>query len=1029
MVDLATLAIKIDSTQVEAGVSDLNQLTAAGTKAEGSVDRLSATMRQAGASASVAEAGWVKASSAEGRLRMASDAATMSASKASAAITSKATGAAAAIMGTGEASKLASHHMLNLGFQLNDVAVGFASGQKPMTIFMQQGAQIAQIMAQAQIGVFGMAAAVGKMAGSFLLAHPLLLASAAAVALVSAGLGLMTDEINKTSKVTVAFGDVMLGTFDVIKEAISTRVTAAFKAMGLDIGDVWESVKGYTKIAMNFVIGASLALPKLIAATYQAIPAAFGDAFYSAANIAIAALNKLAQASAAPLNLIIGGFNSAFGTTIPAIVMGGIDEIANPYKGAMSSLGSAAAKSLVGSFTTDYIGSFASAVSAAAQKRARAAGDELGKATGAGAGKAGKAAGEKYMEEFLAAIAKVMPELDAMFIKRGGLDEALARNGIGTLDDDLDKIGKAADEAYANARAGAEAAAEAAQALNDALRDTINLLDGLGGFGQTLGNIGAVILGLQTGDFSGARGPIGSLLGLLNQTAGGKDLIGSLTKVMDKVFGGDGSFAKTMTSVLQGAGVGMAASQSVLGSRGSNLGAAFGGAAGKAIGTAIAGPVGGAIGSILGGIAGGLLGGLFKKKTSGYAVLSQNGITGGGSSADLASQTGSLGSNVQGSLGRIADQLGGSIGAYNVAIGARSSGWIKVSASGNAAATTGKRVTSDIIYNGKDPEEAARVALLNAIQDGAIVGIREGAKTLLKAGKDIEAQLAKALKFQGVFDELKSKVDPVGFALGNITKEFDKLTAIFKEAGATAAEYADLEKLMGLKREEAMQTARQAVIDNLRDPITLQIRALELLGQEQDAIAGARELELASIKATLRPLQSMIYQLEDARDIIDRFGPLAEDLRKFRTELVGNGSGTGFAAITAAFRSTAASAALGDADALGNLRGTATSFLDAAKENAGTALDYRRAVGEVLASVDKGIFAADSQVEYAQMQIDAIKNTNDILAQMRAEFNQLQEQVIVNTSTTARIMERFEGDGITILPSANVADFIRVRSV
>ena len=609
--------------------------------------------------------------------------------------------------------------------------------------------------------------------------------------------------------------------------------------------------------------------------------------------------------------------------------------------------------------------------------------------------------------------------IGAANIERGGLDEALARNGIGTLDDDLDAIGKAADEAYAKTLQGMEDAQAAADALNNALRDTINLLDGLGGFGQTLGNIGAIILGLQSGDFSGARGPIGSLLGLLNQTAGGKDLIGSLTKVMDKVFGGEGSFAKTMTSVLQGAGVGMAAGQTVLGAKSSNIGAAIGGAAGKAIGTAIAGPVGGAIGSILGGIAGGFIGGLFKKTKTGSASVTNSGTALGGNNADRRGASGSVGGSVQSSLANIVEALGGTGGSYGFTIGMRKD---EYRVSGSAGAIVTGKNPSGLIYRGKDAEEAARAALLNAIQDGAITGIRAGAQQLLRAGKDIESGLAKALKFQGVFDELKSKVDPVGFALGNITKEFDKLTAIFKEAGATAAEYADLEKLMGLKREEAMQTARQAVIDNLRDPITLQIRALELLGQQQDAIAGARQLELAGLKSTLRPLQSMVYQLEDARSIIERFGPLADDLRKFRTELVGNGSGTGFAAITAAFRSTAASAALGDADALGNLRGTA-------KENAGTALDYRRAVGEVLASVDKGIFAADSQVEYAQMQIDAIKNTNDILAQMRAEFAQLQEQVIVNTSTTARIMTRFEGDGITILPSSNTADFIRVRAV
>ena len=42
----------------------------------------------------------------------------------------------------GGSAKLAGHHVQNLVFQLNDMVVGLFSGQKPMTVFMQQGTQI-----------------------------------------------------------------------------------------------------------------------------------------------------------------------------------------------------------------------------------------------------------------------------------------------------------------------------------------------------------------------------------------------------------------------------------------------------------------------------------------------------------------------------------------------------------------------------------------------------------------------------------------------------------------------------------------------------------------------------------------------------------------------------------------------------------------------------------------------------------------------------------------------------------------------
>ncbi|OYZ59319.1 MAG: hypothetical protein B7Y10_11450, partial [Sphingomonadales bacterium 24-56-14] len=57
----------------------------------------------------------------------------------------------------GGSAKLAGHQMQNLVYQLNDVVVSLFSGQKPMTVFMQQGSQIGQIAMQAGVGIGGMA--------------------------------------------------------------------------------------------------------------------------------------------------------------------------------------------------------------------------------------------------------------------------------------------------------------------------------------------------------------------------------------------------------------------------------------------------------------------------------------------------------------------------------------------------------------------------------------------------------------------------------------------------------------------------------------------------------------------------------------------------------------------------------------------------------------------------------------------------------------------------------------------------------
>lgn len=353
-------------------------------------------------------------------------------SKASVAYKAAGQSISAANDNVGGSSRIAGHHLGNLAFQFNDVAVMAASGQAPLMIFVQQGSQIAQIMAQAGVGVGGLVRELGSMVGGFLAANPLLLLAGAAMGVVAAGIGLMTDEINKNSKVHVTWSDTLLGIYDVISAAISSKVTGAFEAMGVDVGEVWESVKAYTKGAINFIIGANLALPRLIAATYDKIPAAFGDAFYSAANLAIEALNRLAQMSAAPLNLIISGFNTAFGTKIPQIIIGGLNKIGNPYAGAMSALGSAGAQSMISSFTNDWLGMAANAVSGAAQKRALARGaEEAGKGAGAAGG---RAMGDKASEELEKLLAEMQAKVDQA-LRQGAIDFNKNLNAAWEADD------------------------------------------------------------------------------------------------------------------------------------------------------------------------------------------------------------------------------------------------------------------------------------------------------------------------------------------------------------------------------------------------------------------------------------------------------------------------------------------------------------------------------------------------------------------------------------------------------------------
>lgn len=162
---------------------------------------------------------------------------------------------------------------------------------------------------------------------------------------------------------------------------------------------------------------------------------------------------------------------------------------------------------------------------------------------------------------------------------------------------------------------------------------------------------------------------------------------------------------------------------------------------------------------------------------------------------------------------QIAERLGGTVDASrgSVSIGIRK-GDYRVDTTGRGVTRTSRGA----IDFGDDAEAAARAAAIDLIQDGVIVGLREGTRRLIQATGDLDAQLQKALDFESVFTRLKEYKDPVGAALDTLDKEFTRLNRIFGEAGATAAEYAQLEELYGIERAKAVKEAGERVTASLR---------------------------------------------------------------------------------------------------------------------------------------------------------------------------------------------------------------------
>nr|WP_249804643.1 phage tail length tape measure family protein [Bradyrhizobium sp. 23] len=109
------------------------------------------------------------------------------------------------------ATGLAGYQMQNLGFQINDVVTGLASGQSPFTIAAQQGGQLFQILQAGEGGIRGSFGSIGAKITSWI--TPMRLAGASAAAVAAGGVlvyeswkktALAMDETARQAGITMA---------------------------------------------------------------------------------------------------------------------------------------------------------------------------------------------------------------------------------------------------------------------------------------------------------------------------------------------------------------------------------------------------------------------------------------------------------------------------------------------------------------------------------------------------------------------------------------------------------------------------------------------------------------------------------------------------------------------------------------------------------------------------------------------------------------------------------------------------------
>lgn len=418
--------------------------------------------------------------------------------------------------------------------------------------------------------------------------------------------------------------------------------------------------------------------------------------------------------------------------------------------------------------------------------------------------------------------------------------------------------------------------------LNQELSDTLNALSSMGG---AAGGLSKVIDGIMAGDFSN----FGAAGGLINLALRGSqdykkqaEIIGSR---IEEVFGVGKPFANMMANVVQGASTGAMVGSVVFGadSKQAQIGSMAGGALGQALGTGLSGTgellsfLGGAAGPI-GAIAGSLLGGLLGKALTptqrGSATFNNNGqVSSRGNSSDRIAASGDLGDAILNSFSKIADAFDATLGDFKFSVGMRENNY--------RYDPTGQGITktqNGAINFGQNQQALLEHAIRDALAKGVFEGLSEGVKRILNntEGGNLETQLQKALSFQNVFSDLTAIKNPLGVDLTELDKWKSSMDDIFKEAGASAEQVAQLEELYAIRRKDAVEEANKAILEKERSRRELEIELMRVQGKSAEALAAARQLEIEGMTAEEAAIQKQINRWQDVHEQNAKDHALAE---------------------------------------------------------------------------------------------------------------------------------------------------------
>jgi hypothetical protein len=342
--------------------------------------------------------------------------------------------------------------------QIPDIVQGLLTGQKPMTVFLQQGGQIAQIAQMAEGGIAGYARSVGALALRF---APLIGAAGAAfgafelikssveddagLQAYSKTLGLTHSEMKKLKDVGVTTGDVMVGIWKTLNadSSLGDFIAKAKKWFGELRDDTIMVMKvvGETMYA-TFVGGYRASIE-----TWRQWPAALADLTIQGANKAIAAVQAL-------LNWTITGLNKLPGIDIGQVELG---RLKNDYAGAGAAVGAVYASEFTKAAgeADKFFSTAEQNIIKASKERLKTQADEISYNRRASEAAAAKRKADREAEEAAKKAAKVLEDLAEQRARFAGEGVAETQKLVDSwnkldvsksLDKDLGQLGKYFDK-------------------------------------------------------------------------------------------------------------------------------------------------------------------------------------------------------------------------------------------------------------------------------------------------------------------------------------------------------------------------------------------------------------------------------------------------------------------------------------------------------------------------------------------------------------------------------------------------------